>query len=144
MINFNYYLKKGTVKRRTPDPEEAKSLLEKAETTLNYFKDKEITEKYASIIFGNLYGAIREAAQSLMSLKGYKPYSHEATISFLKEFHREFSEEELNKFDRFRLIRSDSEYRAIKVSKKDAESCLKFAKSFIEKVKLTHDAMSKL
>jgi len=107
-------LDKGHVKKGTKNPGEAKSLLGKSETRFNYFKDKEITEKDASIIFENLYGAIREATQSLMSFKGYKPYSHEATISFLKKF----SEEELNKFDRFRILRSDSEYRAVPVKKK--------------------------
>lgn len=133
---------KGHVKKGTKNPGEAKSLLGKSETRFNYFKDKEITEKDASIIFENLYGAIREATQSLMSFKGYKPYSHEATISFLKEFYSEkFSEEELNKFDRFRILRSDSEYRAVPVTKEDAESCLEFAKTFIKKVKLMHNTI---
>jgi len=118
--------------------------LEKSETRLNYFKNKKITEKEASIIFDNVYAAMREASQSLMSFKGYKPYSHEATISFLKEFHKEFTEEDLNKFDRFRLLRSDSEYRALLVSKEDAESCLEFVEMLINKVKLIHDEVSKL
>ena len=145
IANFNHYLERGHVKKRTPDPEEAKSLLKKAETRLNYFKSKEITEEDDSIIFENIYGSIREAAQSLMSIKGYKPYSHEATISFLKEFYKNnFTEEEINKFDGFRSLRSDSEYRAIHVSKEDAESCLTFAETFIEKIKSIYDALSKL
>lgn len=110
-------------------------MFKKAEVRLNYFKDKKITEEDASIIFENLYSSIREATQSLMSLKGYKPYSHEATISFLKEFYKEFNEEDINKFDRFRQLRSNSEYRAIPISKEDAESCLEFAKIFINKIK---------
>lgn len=73
-----------------------------------------------------------------MSIKGYKPYSHEAIISFVRDFHKEFSEEEINKFDQFRLLRNDSEYRAIPVLIEDAESCLKLAKDFITKIKLIH------
>jgi len=79
-----------------------------------------------------------------MSLEGYKPYSHEATISFLKEFHKEFTEDEINKFDRFRMLRSDSEYRAMPVSKEDAESCLEFSELLINKIKLIHNEVSKL
>lgn len=134
IANFNYYLEKGHVKKKTPDYEESNSLFKKAEVRLNYFKNKKITEKDASIVFENLYSSIREATQSLMSLKGYKPYSHEATISFLKEFYKEFNEEDINKFDRFRQLRSDSEYRAIPISKEDAESCLEFTKIFINKI----------
>ena len=136
ILNFSHYIANRHVKKRTINPEEAKSLLKKAEARLNYFKDKEINNESASIIFENIYSSIRESAQSLMSLKGFKPYSHEATISFLKEFYKEeFTEEDLNKFDMFRQLRSDSEYRAVTVSKEDAESCLKFTQIFIEKIK---------
>jgi len=37
MINkFNYYLEKGHVKRKTSDPVESKSLLDKATSRINY------------------------------------------------------------------------------------------------------------
>lgn len=138
-------MEKGHVKKKTEDPEEAKSLFENSKIRLDYFKDKEITEKDAFIIFEDLYKSIRESAQSLMSFKGYKPYSHEATISFVKEFYSEkFSEEELNKFDRFRILRSDSEYRAIPVTKEDAESCLEFTKTFVEKINEIHNEILEL
>ena len=94
MINlFKEYLKQGQVKKKTPDPEEAKSLLNKAINRLTYFRKQLIKEKEASIVLENTYESMREATQALMSLKGYKPYSHEATIHFLKEFyHQEFNE----------------------------------------------------
>lgn len=137
MINkFGYYLEKGHVKKRTPDPIEAKSLLNKAVERLDYFKSDKIEDKKASIILENVYEAIRESTQSLMSLKGFKPYSQEATISFIREFYpKEFTENEINKFDMFRLLRNDSVYRAVPIFKRDAESCLKFAKEFLDKIK---------
>lgn len=110
MINkFIYYLKLGKVKRKTSDFEEAKSLLKKAENRLDYTKSKEINEKTAQFVLEDSYEGIRESAQALMSIKGFKPYSHEATISFIKEFYSSsFSEEEVRKFDRFRILRNDS------------------------------------
>lgn len=137
MINdFRYYLEKGHVKKRTPDPIEAESLLNKAVERLDYFRSDKIEDKKASIILENVYEAIRESAQSLMSLKGFKPYSQEVTISFIRGFYpKEFTEYEINKFDMFRLLRNDSVYRAVPISKEDAESCLKFAKEFVDKIK---------
>ena len=72
-----------------------------------------------------------------MSIKGFKPYSHEATISFIKEFYSSnFNEEELYKFDRFRQLRNDSVYKARSVTNEDAKSSVLFAIEFINKVKL--------
>ena len=87
-------------------------------------------------MFEDAYSATREAAQSLMSLKGYKPYSHEATISFIKEFHPELlDEEKIAEFDRLRQLRADSEYRAVSISIIEAENSIGFAKDFIHKIK---------
>ena len=100
MINsFENYLKLGKAKRKTIDPEESKALFQKANGRFKYTKSKEITEITAQFILEDAYEVAREAAQSLMSLKGYKPYSHEATISFVKEFYSShFTEEEIKKF----------------------------------------------
>ena len=70
-----------------------------------------------------------------MSSKGFKPYSHEATIAFIKEFYN-FNEEEIETFDYLRKLRADSVYRAVKITKEDAEECLKFAQHFVKKVKM--------
>lgn len=89
------------------------------------------------------YEGAREAAQSLMAAKGYKPYSHEATISFLKEVYKlHFTEEEINTFDRFRQLRNNAVYNAVSVTKEDAKTCIKFAKKIIvkiKKIKKTHE-----
>ena len=72
-----------------------------------------------------------------MSIKGFKPYSHEATIAFIKEFYNsDFNEEEVHKFDRFRQLRNDSVYKAKLVSNEDAKSSVLFAVEFINKVNL--------
>ena len=103
MINsFENYLKLGKAKKKTPDPEESKALSEKSKERLVYIKEKQIDGKNAKFILEDAYEAVREAAQALMSLKGYKQYSHEATISFVRDFYKsDFNDEEINKFDRF-------------------------------------------
>ena len=136
MNKFDNYLKLGKVKRKTPDYEEARALYNKSHDRLEYTKTKEINNKTAQFVLEDSYEAIRESAQALMSIRGFKPYSHEATISFVKEFYNEkFSEEELRKFDRFRQLRNDSVYMAKTVANEDAQACLLFAKLFIKKIR---------
>lgn len=136
MINsFKNYLKNGKVRKKTIDPEEAKSLIEKALNRLEYIKDRKINKRTATFVLEDAYESIREAAQSLMSIKGFKPYSHEATIAFIKEFYgTEFKEDEIRKFDQFRKLRNDSVYRATEIMSKDAKSALSFAKKFVKKI----------
>lgn len=136
MINsFENYLKLGKVKRKTPDSEEAAALIKKAQERINYIKHKEIDEKTADFVLEDAYEAVREAAQALMSAKGFKPYSHEATISFIKERYKStFDEEDINKFDRFRQLRNDSVYKATVVIEDDAKSAIEFAEYFVKNV----------
>ncbi|MEK6916668.1 MAG: HEPN domain-containing protein [Nanoarchaeota archaeon] len=136
MINsFDNYLKLGKAKKQIQNPEESKALIEKAKYRLEYSKDKIITDKTSQFILEDAYEGIREAAQSLMALKGYKPYSHEATISFIDSFYKSyFTQEEIKTFDRFRQLRNNSVYSAAPVTKEDAEKCILFAGKFIVKV----------
>jgi uncharacterized protein (UPF0332 family) len=69
-----------------------------------------------------------------MSLKGYKPYSHEALISFLKEFYN-FSASEISTFDRFRALRNKTVYGAIFVSVEVCQEALTFLEDFLPKLR---------
>ncbi len=134
MLSFENYLKFGKIKKKTPDPEESKALFHKAQDRLEYIRNRNVNAKIAKFVFEDAYDAIRESAQALMSAKGFKPYSHEATISFVKKFYKEhFNEEEISDFDYFRKLRNDSVYRAVEISKEDAEAAVNFANMFIEK-----------
>ncbi|MBN2367880.1 HEPN domain-containing protein [Candidatus Woesearchaeota archaeon] len=136
ILPFENYINQGKVKKKTPDPEEAKSLFERAKQRLNYTNVKKITDKTAHFVLEDAYEVIRESAQSLMSIKGFKPYSHEATVSFVKEyFYTNFTEEDIQKFDRYRQLRNNSVYRAEPVTQNDAKECLAFSKLFFKKIK---------
>lgn len=131
---FQYYLGQNMVKSGSPDKEEAKSLMEKASKRLIYIKAQRINDSTAQFIFEDIYESIREAAQSLMAIKGYKPYSHEAIISFLIEFYS-FPEYEISAFNRYRILRNRCVYRAANVSATVCREALKFLEQFLPKLK---------
>ncbi len=132
--NFNFYLRENSVKKESPDPIEAGSLIEKAMQRLEYVKKNKIDESNASFIFEDIYDCLREASQSLMSKMGYKSYSHEAIIAFMKEFFA-FSDYDISVLDRYRILRNNSVYRAEKVSKQTCIEALDFAKKFLPKIR---------
>ncbi len=130
---FEYYLTANLVRKQKADKEEAKSLMKKAVHRLNYIKKQEIKEDTASFIFEDIYESLREASQSLMSLKGYKPYSHEALISFLRDFYN-FTGSDISTFDRFRVLRNKTVYSAVWVSVEVCQEALAFLEDFLPKL----------
>ena len=131
---FNYYIENNFVKKCTPNLGEAESLINKAIKRLEYIKIQKITNATASFIFEDIYEAFREASQAIMALKGYKPFSHEALIYFLKEFYT-FSELELTSFNRYRILRNKTIYSAEVISEETCKASLKFLESFLPKLK---------
>ena len=139
---FQYYLDEHLARKVAVDCEEAKSLMNKATLRLDYIKKQEINEDTSSFIFEDIYETLREAAQSLMSLKGYKPYSHEALISFLKECYK-FPEHEISSFDRYRILRNKTVYCAANVSPEVCKEALKFLETFLPKLKNAYEKSQK-
>ena len=131
---FEYYLEKNLAKRSVINRSLAKSLMEKAELRLKLLNEDKITDEMASIMFEETYETIREASQSLMQVKGFKPYSHDALIAFLiKE--KLMPEQFIKSFDRYRILRNKSVYEAQRVSIETCKEALQFAKRRIPEVK---------
>lgn len=127
-------MEKKLVVRSSSNISMARSLLEKAEVRLKRIAGNKIKEEEASIIFEDIYESLREAAQSLMEISGYKPYSHEALVSFIQE--RKFlSEEKVNVLDNYRILRNNSVYKAEKVSLSKCLEALKFVKEILPELK---------
>lgn len=132
---FEYYLKNDLVKKGSPDKGEAEALINKAEGRLNFsIKTRAINENTSPYIFEDIYECLREAAQSLMSLKGYKPYSHEALVAFLKEFFN-FKESDINSINRYRILRNKTVYKGEIVSVETCKESLRFLTNFLPKLK---------
>ena len=127
---FDYYLKENLVKKESVDISEAKALFKRAQDRLKYIKKQEINEFNSPFIFEDIYECMREAVQSLMSLRGYKPYSHEVLIAFLKEFYK-MKNEDINNFNRFRILRNKVVYKAKVVSVEICKEALNFLIYFL-------------
>ncbi|HLC51083.1 MAG TPA: hypothetical protein VJH90_01780 [archaeon] len=127
---FDYYLKENLVKRESADIGEAMSLFKRARDRLKYIQEQKINEFNSPFIFENIYECMREAVQSLMSLRGYKPYSHEVLIAFLKEFYK-IKSSDINNFNRFRMLRNKIVYRAQVVSVEACKEAFDFLVYFL-------------
>lgn len=132
---FEYFIEKKLVKKETKNIGQAKALLKRAKQRLEYIRKQKITEENAIFIFEDIYEAAREAAQSLMSQKGYKPYSHTAIIAFLQKYYKnEIKPHQINTLDRYRIIRNNVIYRASSIDKKETEKALQFATEIVSKI----------
>ena len=58
------------------------------------------------------YETVKELITSLLFIRGYKSYSNECLITFLRKFHPQYSESDLALIDQMRQIRNDLLYRA--------------------------------
>ena len=131
---FDYYIKEKLVRKSSQNISMAKSLLQKAEIRLKRINNEKIEDENSSIVFEDVYESLREASQSLMEVKGFKPYSHEAIISFLKEY-KLLSDEKINVIDNYRILRNNSVYKAEKVSLQKCIESLDFANKSLTEIK---------
>ncbi len=131
---FDYYLKENLAKKTVPNVSMAKSMLEKSEIRLKRINALKIHDSESSIIFEDLYECLREAAQSLMELYGFKPYSHEALVSFLNE-NKLLTIDKVNTLNNFRILRNNSVYKAEKISLNKCIESLEFTKILLPEIK---------
>ena len=137
---FEFFIKEGLVRKSSGNISMAKSFLEKAQIRVKRIDPKTIEENEASIVFEDIYESLREAAQALMEVKGYKPYSHEAVISFVKE-HKYLSDEKTNIFDNYRILRNNLVYKAEKVSIQKCLEALEFTKQTLPEIDKQFNSM---
>jgi len=129
---FEFFVNKGDVKKQSPDEHLSnaafKECLERLELTKGVLQ--KARPKY---ILENAYEAMREAADAVLYRDGFKSYSHEASIVYLRK--KGFSESDLIEFDRFRKIRNDIKYYGGDCDKSDAESAIRLAEKILYKIK---------
>lgn len=130
MKSFNEYVKERKVRTASPDPAEARSLLEQARARLNDVRSLPLQEKNASFRFEDAYESLREAVQAFMALEGFKPYSHEAIVAYAHEKHL-LNEREIFTFDRYREQRNDINYRGQRISVDEAKQIISFSRKII-------------
>ena len=139
--DFQHYVGNGLVKKTAVNKENAAALMARAYARLGYVKSQRIGKDTAPFIFEDVYEVLSEASQALMELKGYKPYSHEAQIAFLRDVHK-FPEHFISAFDRFRVLRNKCLYGAAHLSAETCREALGLAVSFLPEFKKKFDAQA--
>ena len=128
ILRFEYYLSKGVVKKCNKNCEKAKSLIKKARKRIEVSQEIKIP----SFRLEFAYEAIIEAIEALLSVEGYKSYSHEADISFLRKVG--FSEMVVLEVDRLRRKRHRSKYYGLEFSNNDANDAVRLAKKIMDDI----------
>ena len=134
MKSFTEYLKEKKVKKDLPNPAEARSLIKQSEDRLADLNSLPISELNAPFRFESAYEALREALQSFLAVKGYKPYSQDAIFANNKEKNL-LSIADFEKENRYREIRNNINYRGKKVLKSEAEEIISFVYKIVLKLK---------
>jgi len=134
MDSFEYYLKKGKVKRTFPNKQRAKKLIRDGRKRIADVEllDINVLPKF---VFENVYDAIRDFLFAILLNKGYKTNSHQAPISYL--LNKGFDIYTINMLDKFRYKRNGSKYYGEDISIEEAKDI----KAFCLKIK---DKLDKL
>jgi len=131
MKPFQYYLDKNDVRKISNDINLAlslkKDLIERAKKAL-----KLDSKEFSKIVFENIYDSLREFCDSILAIDGYKSYSHEASIAYLKKYG--FSDIEILALDRFRYKRNGSKYYGKPIDENDAEEIKEFYNNIKDKL----------
>ena len=99
------------VKKVKENPEQAEALLKIAKRRLESIK-KRRKDEYPQFLIESYYETIKELILSLLSIHGYKSYSHECLVIFLDEYYSDFlSDYHIRFLDDMRKLRSDIQYR---------------------------------
>ena len=125
MNDFQFYLQGKKVHKVSPDKELALSLIKSVDDREKSTLKLNLAEQHR-IIFENLYDCLRELLDAILALDGYKSYSHEASISYLKLFR--IQENIIQDLDRFRKARNDSKYYGKIPTQENAEEIKQFYK----------------
>jgi len=134
MLNFEYFVKENKVKKKSVDINLAKSLVRSSKDRFDFaVKLIDTKPRYA---LENAYEAVIELTDALLALNGYKSWSHEANIAFLKNF-KEFSFVELERLDGIRRKRHSSKYYGVFFEKAEVMREIEFLKTVHRKLNNT-------
>lgn len=134
MREFEDFIKTGEARIQEKNDTLASALVKSSEKGEKYVKRQKIDGENAEHIVADVYDLIRELIEARLSLEGYKSYSHEATILFLKKF-SEINEEEIIFLDNLRKIRNGIKYYGKEATTEEAAKTLNFMNAILPKLK---------
>ncbi|MBU0460977.1 MAG: hypothetical protein KJ574_00160 [Nanoarchaeota archaeon] len=131
MIGFDDYLREGKVLRRDKDPALKNSLVKDADERILQLSIAGLKPKFR---FEQAYESVRELADALLARDGFKTYSHEAALSYLRKIGI-LNDAEMERLDVCRRKRNDSKYYGRDTDEKECERLILFLKNIFERVK---------
>ena len=124
MKPFLFYVEQNDVRRCTPDPVLATSLEKEARQRLAFLKTLPLTDESAPFVLEGAYDVLRMKLEAALARKGYKSYSHVATLAYARD-EKLLTEAEFVAADRLREVRNQSKYYARRVGHIEAEDARK-------------------
>ena len=128
---FKFYLEEGSIKKSEPNLALASSLIKDMESRIKDVCSFKLNQ-YPKLVFENVYDALRDFADALLALDGFKSYLHEASFSYLKKYN--FDGASLFILDKLRYRRNGSKYYGQIISIEEAKEILKFYNKNKEKI----------
>jgi hypothetical protein len=125
MIDIRFLESMSKIRKRTPDIARAKSLVSSCEAIMKEIVKFTVTDDNATIVFRETYESIRQLGDARWWLMGYEPRDHEASMRILME-EKIRNSAKLQKADRFRDIRNNSNYSGYRISKSVADEIIEF------------------
>lgn len=129
--DFKEYLKKGIIRKISPDTSRANFLINEAENSMQGLKEIiskiGVNEKNSNSIIKNCYDIIMELVRAKLLSDGYNSsgsYAHEAEVSYMKVL--EFSENETGFMNELRYFRNSIAYYGKILNKEYAVKVLNF------------------
>ena len=133
-MEFEDFVKEGVVKRSSRNPALVNALLKSSAKSIKNIERTNIDELNAESVTAETYDIMRELIEVKLNIEGFKSYSHEATILFLKKF-KEFNEGEIIFLDNLRKVRNGIKYYGKEVYPDDAEKARNFLMDILPKLK---------
>lgn len=122
---INDLIRKGLLRKMSPDIMRAKSLFEASLDNMMAAKEIPINDKNATLVFREVYESIRQLGDSEWWLLGYETRSHELSMDILSEMDIK-NRVKLKFLDRFRQIRHDANYRGYRINLEQAKEIVAF------------------
>jgi len=137
---FEYYIKKGVIRKLTPDKPRAEFLIKESKVSLEGLRERieiiGINDKNANSIIKDCYDIIMEIIRAKLLLVGYSSsgrYAHEGEISYLKKLG--FSEGEISFLNELRYFRNSVTYYGKILDREYAEKVVDYLEKSILKLK---------
>ena len=126
MKEFSFYLTTKRVKQQPPDTEQATAMSLAAQKRFAFAKRFAVSED-PTFVLENAYESVREMIDALLIMKGFKSYSHEASVAYLQETNCEGALIAL--LNRLRERRNGIKYYGKSAKKEDAEKAIRVCKA---------------